>query len=69
MSSNVVAESRVRIMLGVGSAALHLLEEGVVARVDARGVLVRLDSEREVLCEPKHLIVLLPPVTPGSGGK
>lgn len=52
----VGARVRVRRSIVPGIPELH--DEGEVVRLDARGVLVRLDSGRDVLAEPGLLVIL-----------
>lgn len=49
---------RVRIRRSTVPGVPELHDEGEVLRVDGRGVLMRLDSGRELLVEPTMLMVL-----------
>ncbi len=49
--------ARVRIRRSIAPGVSELHDDGEVLRVDGRGVLVRLDSGREVLVEPSMLTV------------
>ena len=50
--------ARVRIRRSIVPGVPELQDEGEVVRIDARGVLVRLDSGGEVLTEPAVLAVV-----------
>jgi hypothetical protein len=56
--------SRVRLRQSMLPGLPELHDEGVVKRIDARGVLVRMDSGAEVLCEAGALMILAPDVSP-----
>lgn len=56
--ANFPVGSRVRIRRSIVPGVPELHEEGIVVRSDARGVLVRLDSGREILAEPGLLTTL-----------
>jgi hypothetical protein len=53
--------SRVRIRQSLVPGLPELQEEGVVTRSDARGVLIRFDSGRTTIVEPRVLTLIAPP--------
>ena len=54
--------ARVRIRRSVLPGLPLLHDHGLIVRSDARGLLVRLDSGHETICEPNMLtLVALPP--------
>ncbi len=52
--------SRVRIRRSMVPGLPKIDEQGTVIRSDARGVLVRLDSGTDALCEPAVLTLIVP---------
>ena len=58
MTESLRLSARVRLRRSIVPGVPELCDEGIVARLDARGVVVRLDSGREVMTEPDMLVVL-----------
>jgi hypothetical protein len=58
MAGLLAIGARVRIRRSVAQDVSELVGEGEVLRIDGRGVLVRLDSGRELLAEPGMLTIL-----------
>lgn len=51
-----VLGARVRLQRTIVAKDLPYPCDGTVVRADARGILVRLDSSEEILCEPTMLV-------------
>lgn len=57
MTATFKVGARARVRRDLAAAAPHLQQDGTVVRVDPRGVLVKLDSGFEILCEPSKLVM------------